>query len=95
MTLVLLESNKLSGGHLQAKMQEISSLQCSDLHIHLAAEGPSPWPAAPGCHVSRAAWSPAELGQAASNGLVLDVGFTSPCKQTSGDEEHLDLQTSR
>ena len=43
MTLVLLESNKPGGGHLQAKMQENSSLQCSDLHVHVAAEGPSLW----------------------------------------------------
>lgn len=34
--------------HLQAKMQEVNSLQCSDLHVHLAAEGPSLWPEAPG-----------------------------------------------
>lgn len=33
MTLVLLESDKPGGGGIYNKMQEISSLQCNDLHV--------------------------------------------------------------
>ncbi|XP_014795315.1 PREDICTED: uncharacterized protein LOC106886685 [Calidris pugnax] len=60
-----------------------------------AAEGPSLWSAAPGHHVGRAAVAATELGQATSNGLALEMGSTSACQQRSGEEEHLDPQTSR
>lgn len=82
MTLLLFKTNKPGRGeYLQAKMQELGSFPCSDLHVQLAAEGPSQWAAAPGRCAGRAALPPAELGQAASNGLALEMGATSVCKR--------------
>lgn len=53
---------------------EIIILQCSDLHLHLAAEGPSPQPETPRYHADRAALPPAELGQAESSRLAPEMG---------------------
>lgn len=55
-------------------------LQCSDLHLHLATEGPSPWPETLGCCADRAALPPAELGQAESVRLAPETGSTSVWK---------------
>lgn len=67
---------------------EIIILQCSDLHLHLAAEGPSPQPETPRYHADRAALPPAELGQAESSRLAPEMESTSVWKHWSGDKEH-------
>lgn len=76
-------------------MQENSSLQYSDLDVHLAVEGLSPGQQHLGAEQGRAALPPTQLDQEASNRPAQEMESTSACKWRSGDKECLGTQTSR
>lgn len=64
---------------------EIIILQCSDLHLHPAAEGPFPWPETLRCCADRAALPPTQLGQAEWQAGPRD-GVHFCVKHCSGEE---------